>query len=827
MKNSCLRLFVVLFLCGWYGGGLKAQCPDYTLVLNTQKLVDAFPKEFPNCKELQYALTITGDVNSLDSLIQLVKGKSIFIQVNSELTDLNGLSNCKEIETLSIKNNPKLVDISVIGNVKKITSLTIETNKSLVTIAGFDSIQEMKTIIINNNEELKQINGFSNLTRIGSNLHIQNCLRLESVSAWHNLIEVGGDVVLNSLGLGQINFLPKLKKALSLQITNNNQITNLDHLKAFKEANTITISNNSRLQSMNSLNPLKIQELRIESDSSLLEINCFDSLIFLNDLYINQNIKLKNIRAFGFVIDSLGYLLIRNNASLTHLDSFDLSRSISLVNIINNSSLSSALFLTKLKEIENTIYISNNDVLKQIKFSGLVGNGAVSSVYIGFNNLLTEITIHLTNKYQIDIIRIENNPLLASIKIDTVLFAFIVTIMNNKSLYSIDFLNSIKMIPVSCTISDNNKLIDISPLKNLTTVGDLTISNNEKLTNLNALDSLQNARSILIENNKNLISLFTNNGIEKTIEETLIIKENLSLKEIQFDFILKGIKLLEIASNGNLENVDLTNLLITSNFNLDVNSNDNLKSLNLSNIKRIITCNITYNDNLVSLGKSDSLYEIVYLIVENNAKLMDLSAFEKITRITNFTVNKNQSLLDLKQLKSLKTIYGLANISYNDNLASLFEDLTQIYGTLTVSNNPRLKDITGLRNIPKLLNYAIINNTELSHCAINSVCKSFENNTNKFFYSNGTGCKYNNEVKEKCSQQIELIVPNPAHTTITFTNKTLVKKVNIAIYDLYGRRIDNFDTTNSTIDISAYSIGTYIFEVTSDQLNFKQKFIKY
>jgi hypothetical protein len=428
MKNSCLRLIVVLFLCGWYGGGLKAQCPDYTLVLNTQKLVDAFPKEFPNCKELQYALTITGDVNSLDSLIQLVKGKSIFIQVNSELTDLNGLSNCKEIETLSIKNNPKLVDISVIGNVKKITSLTIETNKSLVTIAGFDSIQEMKTIIINNNEELKQINGFSNLTRIGSNLHIQNCLRLESVSAWHNLIEVGGDVVLNSLGLGQINFLPKLKKALSLQITNNNQITHLENLKAFKEAKTITISNNFRLQNINYFQPLKIQVLLIKSNPNLLEINCFDSIFSLNNLYINKNTKLKNIRALGFALDSLGHLSISDNTSLTHLDSFDLCRSISFVNITNNSSLSTALFLTKLNSVDIGIEISNNNVLKKIEFTGLKNSTGALSVRISFNNSLTDLLIANTNRYQYGVITIESNPLLTSIKKDNILYAYEVAI---------------------------------------------------------------------------------------------------------------------------------------------------------------------------------------------------------------------------------------------------------------------------------------------------------------------------------------------------------------------------------------------------------------
>jgi hypothetical protein len=384
------------------------------------------------------------------------------------------------------------------------------------------------------------------------------------------------------------------------------------------------------------------------------------------------------------------------------------------------------------------------------------------------------------------------------------------------SLSSLDFLNGIKLIFSSCTISDNNELIDIAPLKNLISVNYLTISNNEKLTNLNGLDSLQSAKGIFIANNKNLTSLFTNRTNGKSIDEIIVIKENDALKEINFDFELKDIKSMEITSNRNLETVEIPNLAITSNFSLDVNNNASLKSLNLPNIKRIISYNITNNANLTSLGNSDSLFNIVYLTIENNPKLIDLSALANITRFTNFTINNNQSLLKLKQLKALKTISGLATITYNDNLQSLFNDVTQIEGNLTISNNPKLTDITGLKNVSMLSNYVIINNTSLTHCAINSV-----------FYSNGTGCKYNNEVKEKCSQQIELIVPNPAHTTITFTNKTLVKKVNIAIYDLYGRRIDNFDTTNSTIDISAYSIGTYIFEVTSDQLNFKQKFIKY
>ncbi len=86
-------LFVLLFV-----GRVGAQCPDYTLVLNSQKLVDAFPKGFPNCKELIYALTISGDVTSIDSLIQLKKVPYLYIQDNKELTNLNGLSNIQEVQ---------------------------------------------------------------------------------------------------------------------------------------------------------------------------------------------------------------------------------------------------------------------------------------------------------------------------------------------------------------------------------------------------------------------------------------------------------------------------------------------------------------------------------------------------------------------------------------------------------------------------------------------------------------------------------------------------------------------------------------------------------
>ncbi len=728
---------------------------------------------------------------------------------------------------IHIRSNPKLVDISTIGNVKKITSLTIENNQSLLTIAGFDSIQEMKTIIINNNKELMQINGFSNLTKISSNLHIQNCLRLESISSLNNLIEVGGDVVINSLGIGQIDFIPKLKKALSLQITNNNQITHLDNLKAFKEANTITISNNLRLQNINYFQPLKIQILRIENDSNLLKINCFDSLIFLNQLFISGNDNLKNISAKEFSIDSLNKLAISNNASLTHLDSFDLSKFISIVNITNNLSLSSALFLTKLNEVDNAIEISKNSKLEKIEFSGLENSRGLLSLYISFNNALAELKMPLINNHNFVVIKIEGNPLLTSIKIDTVMFASEVTITNNKLLFSLDFLNDIKMIPMSCTISGNHELESALFLKNLVGVGYLSISNNDKLTNINGLDNLQSARGVFIENNKNLTSIFTKGANGKSIDETLVIKENDALKEITFNFELRDIKSMEITSNNSLEFVNIPNLAITSNFSLDVNSNASLKSLNLSNIKRIITCNITNNDNLTSLGKSDSLNNIVYLTIENNAKLTDLSALANITRFTNFTITNNQSLLELKQLKALKAIYGFTTISFNENLHTLFDDVTKIDGNLNISNNPKLTDITGLRNISKFSNYVIINNVALTHCAINSVCKSFENNTNKFFYSNGDGCRYNNEVKEKCSLQKELIVPNPAHNTIAFTNTTLEKNASVTIYDLYGRIIDHFETTKPTIDISAYGIGTYTIEVISDKINYKKKFIKY
>ncbi len=171
MKNSYLKLIAVTVLCCVYWGGVGAQCPS-DLILKKQSEVDSFPKNFPWCKKIVRSLTVSGDISSLDSLIQLTAIHDLSIKSNFNLLNLKGLENVKEFNTLNISNNYEMSDISQIANIYKINTLTIDNNPSLRTIDGFDSINEIKAIINWHNADRNSVGTF--LVRSKQNFPSQN-----------------------------------------------------------------------------------------------------------------------------------------------------------------------------------------------------------------------------------------------------------------------------------------------------------------------------------------------------------------------------------------------------------------------------------------------------------------------------------------------------------------------------------------------------------------------------------------------------------------------------------------------------------------------------
>ncbi len=825
MKNSYLKLIAVTVLCCVYWGGVRAQCPS-DLILKKQSEVDQFPQKYPNCKQLRYSLSVSGNIMSLDSLIQLEKGVGIYIESNVGIEHLNGLSNITEIRDLTIRSNPKLTDISTINKIKTIYSLIIKNNSTLKSIDGFDSLTIIENLDISTNEKLEQINAFRNLEMIEKYFQISNCKNLKSIQPFNKLKEIRSNCAINSTGITQLDFLPELRYVGYFSISSNHQLTIIDQLKSLRNATDIVINDNNNLIEISNFYPDSVKSIYIFNDSNLLTINCFGSIRSLQQLYIYQNDKLKNIHSARFPLKILSFLYIVDNSELIDLDHFDLCKEIGTININNNAALLSANFLNKLEKIHFEINIWDNLKLKALEINGLK-KMADLIISIKNNSSLANIKMIESNQFVLNSIILENNPSLTNFQ--TVFYNSITTatIVNNISLRNLDFLKGVNDIEKNCNISQNNALIDLAALKELMVVGDLIIKNNDNLKELILLDGLIIARSILISSNFSLTSILGPTNVNKSVKKSFRIDNNPLLKEISGTFLFYELDTLEIFSNASLEKIDFSNLIKSFKLVLNISSNPQLMTINFPRVKNIKELTIFDNGRLQKVGGFDSLIEVNDINIEDNSSIVDLSSFASINKCENITVSKNNILLDLKQFKALHAIKGDVIISNNESLEGLFADIKNIEGRTIITNNPLLQDISGLRNIPVLLNYTIMNNAALSACEIASICNSFDKETNRYFYNNGYSCRYNAEVKEKCKRREVIIYPNPAHNTINFTAFPLDNIAKITIYDTYGRQVQMIKTTQPEVDISALTAGTYILQVESENINFKKKFVKY
>ncbi len=405
-------------------------------------------------------------------------------------------------------------------------------------------------------------------------------------------------------------------------------------------------------------------------------------------------------------------------------------------------------------------------------------------------------------------LRIENNSSLKSLAgleaLDSVGRG--IAIINNNALETLDGLSGVKKINSTVEINENTKLTSINGFgdASLTSIGGfLSLSSNPSLTSLSGLESIKTIKtSLYICNMNNLTNL---KGLDNvtSIGSCLIIQTNTKLQNFTGLNKLDTIGgYVEISMNSALTNFSGLNSLTSTGSYFKVYGNDLL--LNLSGLS-----------SLKIIGKIS--YDL------RNALMVDY----------------NPSLVDLSGLEALNQINGFLYISDNLSLINLsgLQNLTALTGCVYIVRNDKLNDITGIENIDpetvksKNSNYKdlqISDNPQLSECAIKCICPIInDNNKNKTILNNKTGCNTTYEIKTECSasgiedetDNLLELCPNPAKNTIHLNyNETLTinqDNFNIEIYSITGQKIKSIDHPVDKIDISNFSEGIYIVNVTT------------
>ncbi len=283
MKQVC---FFVLFLL--VGFCLNGQCPTGDIRFTTQEQVDDFLIRYPNCTEIPKGILITGTVENLMGLSNIISiGKdltsTLSINNNSLLTSLEGLENLRYTKgDISIRDNHVLKNLKGLDNLTHTEgSFFIFENPALTSLDGLESFRTcFKFLLIKDNRSLANIEGLRSLESVSSGMGIIQTA-LISLKGLENLIRISG----------------------GLDIDENDDLENLKGLE-----NLTTISNS----------------LRIRSNAVLADIRALENLEVIGipigggkriTVLDNPNLSVCNIEPFcNYLIQNLNTDSIQENS---------------------------------------------------------------------------------------------------------------------------------------------------------------------------------------------------------------------------------------------------------------------------------------------------------------------------------------------------------------------------------------------------------------------------------------------------------------------------------------------------------------------------------
>lgn len=407
--------------------------------------------------------------------------------------------------------------------------------------------------------------------------------------------------------------------------------------------------------------------------------------------------------------------------------------------------------------------------------------------------------------------------------------------INGSDILNLNGLSQIETVARNFKVK-NTSLQNMIGLENLTYVGgNLDFFGNSLMENLQGLDQLETvAGNFKLDNT----SFHTMLGLENLIfvEGNLYFFDNELLQDFQGLNQLESVGGLYLSNNSSIENLSGLESLSSIVTKLEINNNISLTSV--SGLDNLITLEgdlkIVESDLLVNFQGLNQL-EIVLGSVEIgfNHSIENLLGFDSLTTIGSnpnedyFSVHSNNSLVSLSGVENLTRINGQLSIG-GDVIQSLQGlNISEVYGSLSIggdaletleglealqfcvydlhiSGNDNLHSLVGLDNIDLALvtNINIINNPQLSFCAIVPICEAISNpNTDLNVYNNSMGCENYIQIEYECGI-IDII--DPLFKTAIINHTPVIDTDGDG--EIQYLEAENF---NGTLEVSNKNISTF------------------
>lgn len=295
-----------------------------------------------------------------------------------------------------------------------------------------------------------------------------------------------------------------------------------------------------------------------------------------------------------------------------------------------------------------------------------------------------------------------------------------VTISGN-DISNLDDFSVVTSIPGDLTIDGNMMLDNTSGLMNIDSIGGhIYITDNDTMTDAPAFDSLDYVGGCIE---------ITGNGAMTDISG--------------FGNLNYVVHYITISGNGSLSS--LTGFTELDSLGGDISIQNNVNVINVSGFTNVIFIGghfyLNDNTNLNNLSGFGSLTTVNNCMeITNNNALGNLQWFTGLTSIGNVNDSDNSYLL----------------ISGNGSMTDLtgFENITFIFGSLTIQDNPVLTSLGGLNNTflgsSSITNISIQNCPELIICQVPCVCDVIMNGGMATIGNNAEGCNSTMDVMDEC-----------------------------------------------------------------------------
>ena len=329
-----------------------------------------------------------------------------------------------------------------------------------------------------------------------------------------------------------------------------------------------------------------------------------------------------------------------------------------------------------------------------------------------------------------------------------------------------------------------SNLHNLTGLDNITSVeGDLKLEALWNLSNVSALSNLYNIGGDLIIEDCDSLQSFE--GFE-------------NLLTIGGDFLYRWTE-SEISNFEGFESLTI----IGGAFVVDFTRIENFVGLNnLTTVSGVIS--VSQADNFISFQGLPLLNSLGGLGISKAPLLQNLVGLENVETLEgNLSILECEGIVDLMGIESLTAIEGMLYISQNPSLIDISQliSVTSVGSNMTLVMNSSLTSLSGIDNIDpsNWTSLTIQQNSQLSNCAVLSVCEFISNQGQTIIIGNAEGCETEYQIQIACESlgiqevgsDIEFFTfPNP------FTTSTSIEfaldgksKIQITIYNSIGEMV--------------------------------------